>query len=192
MNEFSFINFLPKIPSFSFILLWWSQEYILNLFFLLLQTVLMSLMIHMKTISFSRLVNWVLWHINLCRLFNAKSIFIQISKSKVGDHSRGRPEGSLFNSYYTEVLGRVLLLSLGCSTLPLIYTLYRWVLSKAVSSSIFKVFGMTRLGIEPRSPGPWANTLPTRLMSWLVLFQTIHFSMSTQFVKNISISSYSV
>ena len=22
---------------------------------------------------------------------------------KVGDHSRGRPEGSLFNSYYTEV-----------------------------------------------------------------------------------------
>ena len=26
-----------------------------------------------------------------------------ISKSKVGDRSRGRPEGSLFNSYYTEV-----------------------------------------------------------------------------------------
>ena len=24
-------------------------------------------------------------------------------KSKVGDRSRGRPEGSLFNSYYTEV-----------------------------------------------------------------------------------------
>ena len=31
-------------------------------------------------------------------------------------HSQGRPEGSLFNSYYTEVLGRVLLLSLDCST----------------------------------------------------------------------------
>ena len=28
-----------------------------------------------------------------------------------------------------------------------------------VSSSIFKVFGMTRPGIEPRSPGPLANTL---------------------------------
>ena len=27
----------------------------------------------------------------------------QVSKSKVGDCSRGRPEGSLFNSYYTEV-----------------------------------------------------------------------------------------
>ena len=27
------------------------------------------------------LVGWVLWHINLCRLFNAKSIFIQIISS---------------------------------------------------------------------------------------------------------------
>ena len=33
-------------------------------------------------------------------------------------------------------------------------------LSKVVSSSIFKVFGMTRPGIEPRSPGPLANTGP--------------------------------
>ena len=32
-------------------------------------------------------------------------------------------------------------------------------LSKVISSSIFKVFGMTRPGIEPRSPGPLANTL---------------------------------
>ena len=32
-------------------------------------------------------------------------------------------------------------------------------LSKVVSSSIFKVFGMTRPGIELRSPGPLANTL---------------------------------
>ena len=29
-----------------------------------------------------------------------------------------------------------------------------WVLSKEVSSTIFKVFGMTQPGIEPRSPGP--------------------------------------
>ena len=28
-----------------------------------------------------KLVVWVLWHINLCRLFNAKSIFIQIINS---------------------------------------------------------------------------------------------------------------
>ena len=45
-------------------------------------------------------------------------------------------------------------------TLPLIHTLYCWVLSKEVSSTILKVFGMTRPGIEPRSPGPLANTLP--------------------------------
>ena len=30
-------------------------------------------------------------------------IYIYISKSKVGDLSRGRPEGSVFNSYNTEV-----------------------------------------------------------------------------------------
>ena len=34
--------------------------------------------------------------------------------SKVGDRSRGLLESSLFNSYYTEVLGRVILLSLDC------------------------------------------------------------------------------
>ena len=31
-----------------------------------------------------------------------------------------------------------------------------------VSSTILKVFGMTRPGIEPRSPGLLVNTLPTR------------------------------
>ena len=87
--------------------------------------------------------------------------------SKVGDRSRGRPEVSLFNSEYTEVSGRALLLSLDFSTLPLIHTLYCWVLSKEVSSTIFKVFGMTRPGIEPRSTGPLANTLPTNPMSRL-------------------------
>ena len=38
-------------------------------------------------------------------------------------------------------------------------------LSKVVSSTIFKVFGMTRPGIEPRSPGPLANTLTAGPMS---------------------------
>ena len=33
-----------------------------------------------------------------------------------------------------------------------------------VSGAIFKVFGMTRPGIEPRSPRPLANTLPARPM----------------------------
>ena len=37
-----------------------------------------------------------------------------------------------------------------------------------VSSSIFKVFGMTRPGIEPRSPGPLANTLTAGPMSRLI------------------------
>ena len=87
-----------------------------------------------------------------------------INEIKVSDHSQGRSESSLLNSYYTKVQGRALLLSLDCSTLPLMYTLYCWVLSKEVSSTTFKVFGMTQPGSEPRSPGPLANTLPTRPM----------------------------
>ena len=57
------------------------------------------------------------------------------------------------------------LLSLDCSTLHLIRTLYSWVLSKEVSSTIFKVLGMMWPGIESRSPWPLANTLPTTPMS---------------------------
>ena len=34
-----------------------------------------------------------------------------------------------------------------------------YVLSKEALNTIFWVFGMTRPGIEPRSPGPFVNTL---------------------------------
>ena len=34
-----------------------------------------------KEDSYLWMVGWVLWRINLCRLFNAKSIFIQIVSS---------------------------------------------------------------------------------------------------------------
>ena len=78
----------------------------------------------------------------------------------VGDRSRWWPKGFLFNRYYTELYGRALLLPLDCSTLPLIRTLYCWLLRSG-----FKVFGMTRPWIEPRSPGPLPNILPTRPMS---------------------------
>ena len=82
-----------------------------------------------------------------------KVLFILFYKvSKVGDCCRGRPKGSLFNSFCTEMLGRALPLSLDCSTLPSIRTLYCWVLSKEVSSNIFIVFGMTRQGLNPSLP----------------------------------------
>ena len=89
---------------------------------------------------------------------------------KVVDRCWGRPEGSLFNSYYSEVL-----LSLDCSTLPLIRTLYCWLLSKKVSNTIFKVFGITRPGIEPRSPGPLTNTVPTRNVTKKNFFLSFFF-----------------
>ena len=38
-------------------------------------------------------------------------------------------------------------------------------LSKEVSSTILKVFGMTRPVTEPRFPGPLANTLHARSMN---------------------------
>ena len=41
-------------------------------------------------------------------------------------------------------------------------------LSKEASSTIFWVFGMTRPGTEPRSPGWLANTLTARPMSGLI------------------------
>ena len=47
--------------------------------------------------------------------------------------------------------------------------MYQILLSKKASSTIFKVFGMMGAGIEPRSPGPLANTLPMRPMSWFLL-----------------------
>ena len=62
----------------------------------------------------------------------------------------------------------------GRYSFPWIAPFYPWyvpfmaVLSKEVSSTIFWVFGMTRPGLEPRSPGPLANTLPTRPISWLL------------------------
>ena len=45
---------------------------------------------------------------------------------------------------------------------PWYVPLYCWVLSKEVSSTIFKIFDMMRPGIEPQSPGPLVNIQPAR------------------------------
>ena len=109
------------------------------------------------------MLNWLLWIELFCHLTLCKQKTILLSKVKLATVF----EGSLFNSYYTEVYGRVLLLSLDCATLPLIRTLYCWVLSKEVSSTIFNVFGMILPGIETQvysdhwrtlySLGQWAG-----------------------------------
>ena len=55
-------------------------------------------------------------------------------------------------------------------------------LSKEASSTIFWVFGMTRPGIEPRSPGPLANTLRfpfcTCVCAFSMLFACVVFLFS--------------
>ena len=63
---------------------------------------------------------------NLCvddNIYTCIYIYIYTYISKVGDLSQGCPKGSLFNSYYTGVYGRVLLHSQNCSSLPSILTL---------------------------------------------------------------------
>ena len=46
-------------------------------------------------------VNIILVYVNVIKMLI--SIVNNIGKSKVGDHSRGWPEGSLFDTYYTKV-----------------------------------------------------------------------------------------
>ena len=58
-------------------------------------------------------------------------------KVKMATVVEGDQKTPIFNSYYTEVSGIALLISLVCPTLPLIHTLYCWVLSKDISSTIF-------------------------------------------------------
>ena len=81
---------------------------------------------------------------------------ISVIVSEVGDRSRGRPEGSLFYSCYEGNEEE------GTTPFPglLHFTLDTHLI--LLSVTIFKIFGMTRSGIESKSPGPLANTLPTR------------------------------
>ena len=43
--------------------------------------------------------------------------------------------------------------------------------SREALGPIFRVFGMTRPGIEPRSPSLRADTLTTRPLSWFMIFE---------------------
>ena len=65
----------------------------------------------------------------------------------------------------------------GHYSIPRIAWLYAWsspyntlVLSKAASSIIFWVFGMTRPEIAPRSPGPLTNTQVIKPMALLYIY----------------------
>ena len=107
----------------------------------------------------------------------------------VGDLSRTWPKCSLFNSFYNEVRGRALLLSLVCSTLSLIRTLYCWELSKKIPITIFKIFGLTWPGTEPRSPGPLANTLPTG-PTWWYRLQKLYLCRSVRLPQGMFCGSF--
>ena len=74
-------------------------------------------------------------------------------KSKLGDRSRGWTEGSLFDSYYTEVYGEGATPFLGLLHFSLDPNLR--VLSKAVSSTIFDSLVWLDLELNPGLPGLW-------------------------------------
>ena len=93
--------------------------------------------------------------------------FIYIRWSKVGACSRGRPESSLFNSYYTEVLWKALLFP-GLFH----YTRDTYLIMLSVNQGginyHYRVFGMTRPRFELRSHKLLSNTLATRSMDRLL------------------------
>ena len=66
--------------------------------------------------------------------------------------SKGRTEGFLCSSYYTEVL----LLSLDCSTLPLIHTFILLSIKQGdIKYHFFKALVWRNLGFNPCLPGHW-------------------------------------
>ena len=109
--------------------------------------------------------------------------FSTVIESKVGDWSRGRPEGSLFNSYNTE--GRALLLSLDCSTLPSIRTLYCWVWTRRYQVPFWKSLVWRDLGLNPGLPDHWRTLFPlsqwvaARINSWVSYGLRIVWSVAT-------------
>ena len=85
---------------------------------------------YQNTWKYSMINEYVIWNIGfgnkkrgefVCSHLAPNIKYIKVSR--FGDLSRGWPECSLFNSYYTKVYGRALLHSLDSSTLPLMLTL---------------------------------------------------------------------
>ena len=125
---------------------------------------------------FQKLITWLIdkerWYYRVNKKKKKKKntryflVVIEIrltcDKSKVGDRSRGGPEGSLFNSYYTKLYGE------GATPFSglLHFTFDVYLIMLSVKQGNIKyhfwVFVITRRGIEPWSPGPLANTLLIR------------------------------
>ena len=114
--------------------------------------------------------SWNVLSISEVFLLNRHLVLRIYQLLSIGHRSRGRPKDFFFGWYYTDVMGRAVLHSLDCSTLPLIRILWCWVLSKAASSNIFWVFGMTQPGIEPHVSCALAHTLPTWPMGYIYIY----------------------
>ena len=94
--------------------------------------------------------------ISLCILINATGS--KVKKSKVGDPSRGWPEGSLFDSLLHQGVGE------GATPFPglIHFTLDPYLIMLSVKQGGIKYHFLSLW--YPRSPGPLANTLTARPM----------------------------
>ena len=134
----------------------------------------------------SWLVGWILWHINLCRLFNAKSIFIQIISS-ISNNS--------VQHEYTAQLSKTFLFQ----TIQFIQTVLIQLIQFSISTFVYTQLNVKAVLYITIQFSVSQFSISRFSMSKTVLFQTIHLSISTQFkfkqslfVKNISTSSNSV
>ena len=103
------------------------------------------------------------WYVSTNTHFSYFSVYFLYKSVKLATVVEGDQKG-----YYTEVLGRALLLSLDCSTLSLICTLYCWVLTKEVSSTILNSLLWRDLGLNPGFQDHWWTLYP--LGQWAGLY----------------------
>ena len=81
--------------------------------------------------------------------------------------------------------------SLGCKALCIVIKLSSCMLAMKLRT-ILKVFVITRPGIEPRSPGPLVNTLPTRPMRSIFINQNLRQKMKNKIWKFESQMNHSI
>ena len=107
---------------------------------------------------------WVLWHINLCKLFNAKSIFIQRNRS-ISNNS--------FQHKYSVCLSKTFLFH--------VIQFSQTVLIQTIQFSISIVFVYKQLNVKIVPFQTIQFCVSTVSMSKTHLFQTIQFSIQKQF-----------
>ena len=148
------------------------------------------------------LLLWVLWHINLCRLFNAKSIFIHFFSSyNVWKHVRSPGLISCHQTAFCHWTGYLSFMAyqplqvIQCQIHFFHHTTCESTCVPRASSAATKLLFATGQGIWALWHINHCRLFNAKSIFYTnkVIFQTIQFRISTQFnCKDISFSNYSV